>query len=45
VETKRGVVTLKGHAASKKEVNQVVAIARSIPGVLSVESHLDVKTQ
>jgi osmotically-inducible protein OsmY len=40
VETKDGVVTLEGTLPSNFARSQAVDLARSIPGVVSVENHL-----
>ena len=42
VDTKEGVVTLKGNVKSKAEADKAVSVARGIKGVTKVESKLTV---
>lgn len=43
VETFKGVVQLSGFVSSQAEINRAVAIARDIPGVVSVRNDMRVK--
>ena len=45
VETFRGVVQLSGFANSQTEINQAVAIAKSVKGVKSVKNDIRIKTE
>lgn len=44
VDTKEGVVTLKGNVKSKAEADKAVSVARGIKGVTKVESKLTVSS-
>lgn len=39
-----GVVTLRGPVKSEEEKAKVESLAKQVPGVTSVENHLDIKT-
>jgi osmotically-inducible protein OsmY len=43
VDTKRGIVTLSGNAASKSEADRAVTLARETDGVNSVVNHIRVR--
>ena len=45
VETENGVVTLTGTALSEAHADRIVALAQSIPGVVSVESNIKLSGQ
>lgn len=45
VETNNGTVYLSGTADSQKEIDNAIMIAKSVNGVKSVESHVEVKVQ
>lgn len=44
VNADNGVVTLKGKVIGSKEADRAIEIARSVPGVVSVKSELDIDT-
>lgn len=43
VDTYKGRVQLSGFASSQADANRAVSLARSIPGVQSVENHISIK--
>jgi len=45
VDTKNGVVTLKGKVLGKQEENRAIEIAQTTPGVAKVVSRLDVENE
>jgi osmotically-inducible protein OsmY len=45
VESKNGHVTLSGEAANEMTMKQIIAIAKSTPGVKSVKSNLKIYQQ
>ena len=45
VETENGVVTLTGTALSEAHADRIVALAQSVPGVVGVETHIQLRDQ